>query len=201
MKLFSALQFKVIFFLVLVPLLLLLYPTLQTYRAHSVAQDEARIVAYIEDATRNPDTRRQVPWAYRNQTRQGALVLMKEELAVLQSEHASLRARLLLGPLGVAAALAACLLGVGILLKIRRDSRAARRSLDVLLTRYEPSWRQVSRLLVLHIALLLVTLVACVAYECFWAESNWYTHGYLSILMTLPRGSRRRRRWPDWRRC
>lgn len=182
----SAVHFKGIFFLVLVPLLLLLYPTLQAYRAHSVAQDEARIVAYIEDVTRDPDTRRPVPWAYRNQTRQGALVLMNEELAMLQSEHASLRARSLLGPLGMAAALAACLLGAGILLKIRRDSRAARRSLDVLLTRYEPNWRQVSRLLVLHIALLLMTLVACVAYECFWAESNWYTHGYLSILMTLP---------------
>lgn len=186
MALFSAVRFKIIFYLVLVPLLLLLYPTLQTYRAQAVAQDEAVIVAYLNDAARNPATPRALPWPYRGLTPQGAQVRMREELALLQSEHASLHARRLLGPLGMTAALAAALLGIGIVLKISRDSRAARRSLDVLLNRYERNRQQVSRLIVLHVVLLLVALLACVAYECIWAKSNWYTHGFMSILMTLP---------------
>ena len=163
MALFSAGRLKLVFYLIVVPLIVLLYPALQTYRAHSVAQDEARILAHP-----NPGVR------------------MKEELAMLQSEHASLHARSTLGPIGMAAALSAAWLGAAILLKIRRNSHAARQRLDILLTRYELNWRQLSRLLVLHVALLLIALLACVAYEGFRAKSNWYSHGLMSILMTLP---------------
>ena len=52
MALFSADRLKLVFYLIVVPLIVLLYPALQTYRAHSVAQDEARILAHPNPGVR-----------------------------------------------------------------------------------------------------------------------------------------------------
>jgi Zn-dependent protease with chaperone function len=182
----SAVKRKVYFFLLLIPVILTLYPALQLYRAHAVTQDEVAARQYLSDVREKGYASVRVPYRYARQARASVPAMMAQELEQMEANRGNVQLRWALAAMSIVTAIGALVLGVGIIRKIAADSRRAQREFDFLLDHFEKSWAQVSRLLLLHIGLMLITLLCNVAYEFAWSRANWYTHGFVAIVFTIP---------------
>lgn len=183
---FLPLKYKVLIFLLLVPLLLAALPAFQLYRVNVTEQERDYLSQFLREGGATAGSKMRVPYGFGRYPRQALAVPMQEKLNILESQQTSLQLRKALSMLGLLSTLAASLLGVVMLVKVGRDSAHARRSFAFLVEHFEKSWQQVLRLQLLHIGLMLGTLVAAVLYEAAWSHSNWYTHGYIAAAMTLP---------------
>ncbi|MYZ44366.1 M48 family metallopeptidase [Schauerella aestuarii] len=182
----SAVKRKVYFFLLMIPVILTLYPALQLFRAYSVTQDEVAARQYLSEVREKGYASVRVPYRYAREARASVPAMMAQELEQMEAGRGNVQLRWALAAVSMLAAIGAFALGVTIIRKIGADSRRAQRDFDFLLNHFEKSWAQVSRLLLLHIALMLVTLLCNVAYEFAWSRANWYTHGFVAIVFTVP---------------
>ena len=183
---FFTVRHKVFIFLLLIPLLMAALPVLQWYRVQVVEQEREYLVRFLAEGGATAGSKMRVPYGFGRYPRQYLAGPMQDELRKLDGQETSLVLRRALSAAGLLGALGAFGLGLGILAKIRRDSAHARRSFAFLVEHFETSWRQVSRLQLMHIGLMIGTLVSAVLYEVAWSHSNWTTHGYIAVGMTLP---------------
>lgn len=187
MNLFT-LNRKVAVFLVLVPLLLVLYPALQWHRVNVIERDQVSMTQTLEALRENSKAKIRLPSFYSMKawSRETLAQQLREDLDEIEQQGASLTLRWLLAVIGVFSALGAAGLGVWILCKVRFDSLRGRYSFDYLLSHFSTSWQQVSRAVQWHVAAMLGALVAMVCYEAVWSYANWYSHGPVAVVMTLP---------------
>jgi Zn-dependent protease with chaperone function len=182
----SASRQKLYVFLLLVPLLLAALPALQAHRVHRVGEDRATLARFLEAGGGASDSTLPAPAGFEQYPRRFVAGPIEDRLRKLDGQQGSLALRGVLSAAGLLGAIGAFVLGVVILVKIRRDSTRARRSFTFFIDHVETSWRQVSRLQLCHIGLTLATLVAAVLYEGVAGYSDWHSQGPMGVGMTLP---------------
>ncbi|ATB42886.1 hypothetical protein CYFUS_008365 [Cystobacter fuscus] len=182
-----AIQRRVLAFLLLLPLGVMLYPALQWFRVTETEQDLVRLpqrLARLRDLPDTGESGREA--AMKRKVMESRARQLEEELRFLEGQRGSLMLRRALSVAALLGAFGAFVVGLGIVLKIRIDSRRAYRSFDYLLEHLGASFDAVSRLLLWHIGLLLTALSATALYEVAWTYTHWATHGYVALVFTLP---------------
>ncbi|MDC0675305.1 M48 family metallopeptidase [Nannocystis radixulma] len=178
----TPIRLRVFAFLLLLPLGLTLLPTLQLYRVHVSRDEQHELTLRAQQA----QERLQSEVAAVAPRAEDRLTRDTEKLQELVAGNERLAEREVLAWLGFGVALAAFVVGCGLLLRIRRDSRRARASFETLLATLGPGWRAVSRGVLLHVALMFGAMVAMGLYEVSWSWSHFASVGWVPLVFLLP---------------
>lgn len=167
-------------FLLLLPLGLVLLPSLQVYRVHVSRAEVQQLRTRLELAQNADPEGASDPRAASRLTRD----LEKER--TLTAQLARLPEREVLAWTGVLAALAAAVVGGGLVRQLSVGGRRARSSIEALHASLDTGWRSVSRSVVLHGALMLLAMLAMGLYEVSWSVSHYAEVGWMPIAFLLP---------------
>lgn len=171
-------------FLLLLPLGLALLPALQLYRVH-VSRGEAQVLrARIERAQVEGED---APGTDARVAQRRARDLEKERVLTASLER--LPERELLAWVGALSALGAFATGAGAILQLRVGRRRAKASIEALHVALDTGWRRISLLLVVHVALMLLAMLAMGFYELSWTVSHRSEVGWIPIAFVLMLGS------------
>ncbi|OJH35618.1 hypothetical protein BON30_36730 [Cystobacter ferrugineus] len=182
-----AIQRKVLAFLLLLPLGVMLYPALQFFRVTESERDLVRLPQRLEQLRHLPATGESGRAAeMKRKVTESRANKLEQELRFLEAQSGSLMLRRALSITALLGAFGAFVMGLGIVLKIRADSRRAHLSFDYLLEHLGASFDAVSRMLLGHIGLMLAALTATALYEVAWTYTHWATHGFVALVFTLP---------------
>jgi Zn-dependent protease with chaperone function len=182
----GALRRKAARFLILLPLLVLLYPLLQSWRVQDDAREHASYTRYLQAEQAGDTAGLRIPYGFARYAPQARGEAIAARLTDMDANAGSLALRRGLAWASLATAAAALLLAWLLLAAVERARRRALASPAYLIAHFAQGWRRASRLLMAQTGLMMLTLLLNVAFEVLWSREHWSTHGFVAVLMTLP---------------
>lgn len=172
--------------MVLFPLLLLAWSSLQGWRASSVL-DEAQVMQQWLAEPRDA-LLQQLSWKDRHEvmTPEGRRSNFEYRVAAAHADHGWLQLRKVLASISYWLALAALLAGPAILIKLRLDAWRALKSQDYLYNHLGRSWHTLGQSLVAYTGLLVGSLGVALLYELSWGWSHGKEGGWTLVLVAVP---------------
>lgn len=181
-------RIRLLVVLFLLPLGLLLWSSIQTWRVDWTLDDLALKRQLIEQIKADPQHVPPVPSRFKP-GREPAEVLVARfeyETAQVDADRSGLRWRGLIAGIGQVLALGSCALTIGLWLSLRYAGLRARTSRDYLLDQLPRWWQRLGKLVQLQTLVLLLGGASIALYETSWAHSHWQHGGALMLLISLP---------------